>query len=136
MWVHCFCSIYIYLCFCLSPFPADNRCLHILPATSSSRRCQVAYYLKNKGGLDVLICACDTFRAGAVEQLKTHARCLDVPLFERGYGKDPAEIAKSAIHHARNNGHEVVLVDTAGRMQDNEPLMRAAQRSATLLLMW
>ena len=32
----------------------------------------------------MLICACDTFRAGAVEQLKTHSRCLDVPLFERG----------------------------------------------------
>jgi len=91
----------------------------------STNLAKVAYYLKNKGGLDVLICACDTFRAGAVEQLKVHARCLDVPLFERGYGKDPAEIAKSAIQHARNNGHEVVLVDTAGRMQDNEPLMRA-----------
>uniref|UniRef100_A0A7S1WY76 SRP54-type proteins GTP-binding domain-containing protein n=1 Tax=Alexandrium catenella TaxID=2925 RepID=A0A7S1WY76_ALECA len=91
----------------------------------STNLAKVAYYLKHKGGLDVLICACDTFRAGAVEQLKTHSRCLDVPLFERGYGKDPAEIAKSAIAHARQNGHEVVLVDTAGRMQDNEPLMRA-----------
>lgn len=91
----------------------------------STNLAKVAYYLKNKGGLDVLICACDTFRAGAVEQLKTHARCLDVPLFERGYGKDPADIAKAAIQHARQNSHDVVLVDTAGRMQDNEPLMRA-----------
>mmetsp|Transcript_69731 Transcript_69731/g.167404 ORF Transcript_69731/g.167404 Transcript_69731/m.167404 type:complete len:613 (-) Transcript_69731:153-1991(-) len=91
----------------------------------STNLAKVAYYLKNKGGLDVLICACDTFRAGAVEQLKTHSRCLDVPLFERGYGKDPADIAKQAIAHASQNGHDVVLVDTAGRMQDNEPLMRA-----------
>jgi len=91
----------------------------------STNLAKVAYYLKHKGGLDVLICACDTFRAGAVEQLKTHSRCLDVPLFERGYGKDPADIAKNAISHARTNGHDVVLVDTAGRMQDNEPLMRA-----------
>lgn len=91
----------------------------------STNLAKVAYYLKHKGGLDVLICACDTFRAGAVEQLKTHAKCLDVPLFERGYGKDPAEIAKNAIAHARNNGNDVVLVDTAGRMQDNEPLMKA-----------
>jgi len=91
----------------------------------STNLAKVAYYLKNKGDLNVLICACDTFRAGAVEQLKTHARCLEVDLFERGYGKDPAEIAKSAIGHARSNGHDVVLVDTAGRMQDNEPLMRA-----------
>lgn len=91
----------------------------------STNLAKVAYYLKHKGGLNVLICACDTFRAGAVEQLKTHSRCLDVPLFEMGYGKDPAEIAKRAIAHAKTNGHDVVLVDTAGRMQDNEPLMRA-----------
>merc|ERR1719450_1967867 len=58
----------------------------------STNLAKVAYYLKNKGGLSVLICACDTFRAGAVEQLKTHANCLDIPLFERGYGKDPADI--------------------------------------------
>merc|ERR1719491_55282 len=91
----------------------------------STNLAKVAYHLKHKGGLNVLICACDTFRAGAVEQLKTHSRCLDVPLFERGYGKDPADIAKHAIQHARTNGHDVVLIDTAGRMQDNEPLMRA-----------
>jgi len=91
----------------------------------STNLAKVAYYLKHKGNLDVLICACDTFRAGAVEQLKTHSRCLDVPLFERGYGKDPAEIAKASIAHARQTGADVVLVDTAGRMQDNEPLMRA-----------
>eukprot|EP00440_Ansanella_granifera_P071189 gb/GFBE01077261.1/.p1 GENE.gb/GFBE01077261.1/~~gb/GFBE01077261.1/.p1 ORF type:complete len:597 (+),score=182.70 gb/GFBE01077261.1/:1-1791(+) len=90
----------------------------------STNLAKVAYYLKHKGGLNVLICACDTFRAGAVEQLKTHSRCLDVPIFERGYGKDPADIAKNAIAHARTTGHDVVLVDTAGRMQDNEPLMR------------
>lgn len=91
----------------------------------STNLAKVAYYLKHKGGLNVLICACDTFRAGAVEQLKTHTRCLDVELFERGYGKDPAEIARQALQHANNQGHDVVLIDTAGRMQDNEPLMRA-----------
>lgn len=91
----------------------------------STNLAKVAYYLKHKGGLDVLICACDTFRAGAVEQLKTHSRCLEVPLFERGYGKDPSDVAKAAIQHAREKNHDVVLVDTAGRMQDNEPLMRS-----------
>merc|ERR1712113_841934 len=91
----------------------------------STNLAKVAYYLKNKGGLNVLICACDTFRAGAVEQLNVHAKCLGVPLFERGYGKDPADIAKNAIAHAKQNDIDVVLVDTAGRMQDNEPLMRA-----------
>jgi len=48
-----------------------------------------------------------------------------IELFEKGYGKDAAGIAKDAIAHAKENGFDVVLIDTAGRMQDNEPLMRA-----------
>ena len=46
-------------------------------------------------------------------------------LYERGYGKDAAGIARDALTYARNQGFDVVLIDTAGRMQDNEPLMRA-----------
>lgn len=88
--------------------------------------------------LNVLIAACDTFRAGAVEQLRTHMRHLNalhpperhhgrnmVQLYEKGYGKDAAGIAMEAIRHATETGVDVVLIDTAGRMQDNEPLMRA-----------
>ena len=72
-------------------------------------------------------------RSGAVEQLRVHVRNLsmlgvdgptgskgNVELFERGYGKDAAGIAKEAIAHARDNDFDVVLIDTAGRMQDNE----------------
>jgi len=86
----------------------------------------------------VLIAACDTFRAGAVEQLRTHTRRLNslhpaaenggrdmVQLYEKGYGKDAAGIAMEAINFARDLKFDVVLVDTAGRMQDNEPLMRS-----------
>ena len=47
------------------------------------------------------IVACDTFRSGAVEQLKTHARNLNVPLFERGYEKDPAGVAMNGIHDGK-----------------------------------
>lgn len=53
----------------------------------STNLAKVAHYLKVKGGLKVLIAACDTFRAGAVEQLKVHSRCLGVDLYDRGYGK-------------------------------------------------
>jgi signal recognition particle receptor subunit alpha len=91
----------------------------------STNLAKVAYYLKHKGGLNVMVAACDTFRAGAVEQLRTHGRNLGLEIFDRGYGKDPADIAKHALQYAANNGYDVVLVDTAGRMQDNEPLMRA-----------
>jgi signal recognition particle receptor subunit alpha len=85
----------------------------------------------------ILIAACDTFRSGAVEQLRVHARNLRalqtsgggiVELFERGYGKDSAGIAKDAINYATVNSFDVVLIDTAGRMQDNEPLMRALSK--------
>lgn len=98
---------------------------------------QVCFWLV-ENGLRVLIAACDTFRAGAVEQLKTHVRKLNtlhppkqangpkaIQLYEKGYGKDAAGIAMEAINYARDMHIDVVLVDTAGRMQDNEPLMRA-----------
>lgn len=104
----------------------------------------------------MLIAACDTFRSGAVEQLKVHARCLEVDVYDKGYHKDPAAVAREAIKDATavriicsllvlscyvsrgaaaftqtptitppQNGYDVVLVDTAGRMQNKEPLMRA-----------
>ncbi|KAF9072933.1 signal recognition particle binding protein [Rhodocollybia butyracea] len=104
---------------------------------SSTNLSKVCFWLI-QNGLRVLIAACDTFRSGAVEQLRVHVRNLSmlgvdgagdskgrVELFERGYGKDAAGIAREAISYARDNDFDVVLIDTAGRMQDNEPLMRA-----------
>lgn len=91
----------------------------------STSLAKVGYYLKNKGKLSLIMAACDNFRAGAVEQLKVHSRCLDVPLYEKGYKGDPAFIAQEAIAEAKKKGIDVVLIDTAGRMQDNEPLMKA-----------
>jgi len=110
----------------------------------STNLSKVAFWLL-QNRLRVLIAACDTFRSGAVEQLRTHVRNLGkldgaiepsssgsnqearnmIELFEKGYGKDAAGIAKEAIQYAKTNRFDVVLIDTAGRMQDNEPLMRA-----------
>lgn len=90
----------------------------------STSLAKVGYFLREHG-VKVLIAACDTFRSGAVEQLRTHSRCLDAPLFEQGYSKDPARVAQAALQHAKNNGFDCVLIDTAGRMQNNEKLMRA-----------
>lgn len=94
----------------------------------STNLAKVCYYLKNKGNLKIMIAACDTFRAGAVEQLRTHANCLNVHLYERGYGKDASAIAKDALIYAKKENYDVVLIDTAGRMQDNEPLMKSLGR--------
>uniref|UniRef100_A0A8C9T133 SRP receptor subunit alpha n=1 Tax=Scleropages formosus TaxID=113540 RepID=A0A8C9T133_SCLFO len=103
----------------------------------STNLAKISFWLI-ENGFSVLIAACDTFRAGAVEQLRTHQRRLNslhppekhsgrqvVQLYEKGYGKDAAGIAMEAIAYARNQGFDVVLVDTAGRMQDNTPLMTA-----------
>ncbi|XP_073031244.1 uncharacterized protein [Primulina eburnea] len=93
----------------------------------STNLAKVAYWLQQHK-ISVMMAACDTFRSGAVEQLRTHARRLQIPIFEKGYEKDPAIVAKEAIQEAIRNGSDVVLVDTAGRMQDNEPLMRALSK--------
>lgn len=103
----------------------------------STNLSKVAFWLL-QNDFKVLIAACDTFRSGAVEQLRVHVRNLGmlvnstqsekqkkIELFEKGYGKDAAGIAKDAIAFAKESGFDVVLIDTAGRMQDNEPLMRA-----------
>lgn len=90
----------------------------------STSLAKVAFLLKTNG-FNVLLVACDTFRSGAVEQLKIHANNLGLEVFERGYGKDPSQIAKEGLKYAAANNYNVVLIDTAGRMQDNEPLMAA-----------
>lgn len=97
----------------------------------STNLAKVAYWLQQHK-YNVMMAACDTFRSGAVEQLRTHARRLQMPIFEKGYEKDPAIVAKEAIQEAGRNNSDVVLVDTAGRMQDNEPLMRALSKLINL----
>lgn len=101
----------------------------------STNLAKIANWLINNQ-VKVLVVACDTFRAGAIEQLRTHVMALKslhekgkkapvaIELFERGYGRDSAAIAMEAINYARSNQFNCVMVDTAGRMQDNEPLMR------------
>jgi len=92
---------------------------------------KVAYWIQ-KNELSPMVAACDTFRAGAVEQLRTHCQRLGIPLYERGYEKDPAVIAFEAVKQANRLKVDVLLIDTAGRMQDNEPLMRALSKLINL----
>jgi len=92
---------------------------------------KLVYWLKQQN-LSVMVAACDTFRAGAVEQLRTHCQRLGCALFERGYERDPATIAQQAIQQAIRQGTDVVMIDTAGRMQDNDPLMRSLAKLLTM----
>ena len=67
--------------------------------------------------------ASDTFRAGSIEQLKIHGDNLKVRVISHKYGSDSAAVAYDAIEHAKARRIDVVLIDTAGRMQTNKNLM-------------
>lgn len=79
------------------------------------------YYLKK--GYTPVIAAADTFRAGAIEQVNYHADKVGVKLIKHQKGSDPAAVAFDAVEHAKAQGKELVLIDTAGRMQTNTNLM-------------
>jgi signal recognition particle receptor subunit alpha len=88
---------------------------------------KLAYYFSQHQCRPLLV-AGDTFRSGAIEQLRVHADCLQIPLFSQGYSKDPSAVAAAAIAHATQEQLPVVLIDTAGRMQNNVPLMKSLQK--------
>lgn len=83
---------------------------------------KVAKFLMKKGYSVVLACS-DTYRAGSIEQLEEHAKRLGVRMIKHKYGADPAAVAYDAISHAKARGVNVVLIDTAGRIQTDRNLM-------------
>lgn len=83
---------------------------------------KIAQYLRDEG-YSVVLAASDTYRAGSIEQLEEHARRLGTRMIKHKYGGDPAAVAYDAISHAKAHGINVVLIDTAGRMQTNQNLM-------------
>lgn len=101
----------------------------------STNLAKLAYwFLQNN--LNVLICACDTFRSGAVEQLKVHVNNLQrlndsssstakIDIFEKGYGSGDHVVAtaKAAIQYGAENKFDIILIDTAGRTHSNTRLM-------------
>lgn len=86
-----------------------------------------AYILKKKG-YSVVLASGDTYRAGAIEQLEEHGRRLGVRVIRHKYGSDAAAVGYDAVEHARAQGIDVVLIDTAGRMQTNRNLMDELQK--------
>ena len=79
-------------------------------------------------GFTVVLASGDTYRAGAIEQLEEHARRLGVLVIKHRYGSDAAAVSFDAVQHARAQGVDVVLIDTAGRMQNNRNLMDELQK--------
>ena len=88
---------------------------------------KIAHLLK-KNNLSVLLAAADTFRAASIEQLEEHASKLNIPIVKKDYGSDPASVGFDAIQHAKKHHIDVVLIDTAGRMQNKDSLMKEIEK--------
>lgn len=85
-------------------------------------------HLLQKNSLSVCLSASDTFRAASIEQLQQHADNLKVPLIRKDYGSDPASVGFDAIAYAKKHKIDVVLIDTAGRMQNKDSLMKEIEK--------
>lgn len=84
---------------------------------------KLASYLKTKRGKKPLLVACDVYRPAAIQQLQTLGEKLGIEVYTEPGNNKPVEIAQNAIRHARENDHQVVLVDTAGRLAVDEEMM-------------
>jgi fused signal recognition particle receptor len=93
---------------------------------------KIAHQLKAQE-LKGVIAAADTFRKGALEQAQEHGRRTGVPVISRGYGADPTSVAFDAVQHAKANGLDVVLVDTAGRQETSTNLVREMEKMNRVL---
>jgi fused signal recognition particle receptor len=83
---------------------------------------KVAQFFRDKN-FSVVLAAADTYRAGSIEQLEEHAKRLGMRIIKSNYGGDPAAVAYDSVAHAKAHGINVILIDTAGRMQTNQNLM-------------
>jgi fused signal recognition particle receptor len=88
---------------------------------------KVANMIK-KNKLSVCLAAADTFRAAAIQQLEEHASRLGVPIIKKDYGADPASVGFDAIAYAKKHHIDVVLIDTAGRMNTKDSLMKEMEK--------
>ncbi len=94
-----------------------------LQGTGKTTTCgKLAAYLK-KNGKKPMLCACDIYRPAAIDQLEVVGQSVDVPVFTMRESKDPSKIAKAAISDAEKKGFNVLIIDTAGRLQIDEELM-------------
>ncbi|KAG2418856.1 hypothetical protein HFD88_001958 [Aspergillus terreus] len=122
-----------------SPRPYVISIVGVNGVGKSTNLGKICYFLL-QNNYRVLIAACDTFRSGAVEQLRVHARNLkelsarenvgEVELYEKGYGKDAANVAKDAVEYGAANKFDVVLIDTAGRRHNDQRLMSSLEKFA------
>ncbi len=88
---------------------------------------KLAHVLQKKGRT-VILAASDTYRSGSIEQLEEHARRIGVRVIKHQYGADPAAVAFDAVNYAKAHRINAVLIDTAGRMQNNKNLLEEMRK--------
>ena len=96
-------------------------------AGKTTTAAKLAGKIKSKGKKPLLV-ACDVYRPAAIEQLKINGEKQQVPVFSMGDKQKPLNIAKAAIEHAKKNGNNVVILDTAGRLQNKVNLMNELEK--------
>lgn len=95
-------------------------------AGKTTTTAKIAGKLKLKGKKSLLV-ACDVYRPAAIKQLQINGEKQQVDVFSMGENQKPVNIAKAAIEHAKKNGHNVVILDTAGRLHIDEDMMTELQ---------
>ena len=95
-------------------------------AGKTTATAKIAAKLRQRGKKSLLV-ACDIYRPAAVEQLHVNGKKIDVEVFDMGTDHKPVEIAREAIAYAEKNGHNVVILDTAGRLHIDENMMEELQ---------
>ncbi len=96
-------------------------------AGKTTNGAKLAGYLKKNLGKRPLLVACDVYRPAAISQLQVVGGQLDIPVFALGQ-VNPVQIAQHAVRHARDNGYDTVLLDTAGRLHIDEQLMEELKK--------
>ncbi len=89
---------------------------------------KLAKFIKSKNGRNPVIAACDVYRPAAINQLQVLGEQIGVPVYTDTDNKDPVDIAKKAINFAKVNNHNVVIIDTAGRLAVDEQMMDEISR--------
>lgn len=109
-----------------------NPCVILIAGLQGSGKTtfsgKLALFLKTKKNKKVLLTACDVYRPAAIDQLTVLGESIEVEVFKNLEIKDPVQIAKEAIQHARDNKLDVVIIDTAGRTSVDEDMMKEIER--------
>lgn len=107
-------------------FPSKGPCVVMMAglqgAGKTTHAAKLARYFREQSHRPLLV-ACDVYRPAAIEQLKVVGDRAGVPVFEEGQG-NPVQIARHALAHAKDYGHDLVIIDTAGRLHIDETLMK------------